>query len=364
MLMACPRCNAAFEDRYHCPSCGIPLVATGSSPEGNSGIYGRPRWQQTAWGRAWVGLLLAQGLYYGLWQLSTAAILALVEEPVRAIWWNTTAGGVLLYSLLAISLIIGGMMAGAGQRRSLLYGAILGFLNGLIFVVVPKDRPLSGWELYAQPLFQALLGMVGAWIGSLIWKPILPLSAAPPLSATPPPLGRLDLKSAMGSNTPMFAGPVHWVRVMFGIILAILGSFWANRLLQWILHPDTGFNLESQYHAKFVTWEISILTLLLGAGLAGAGSRSGAKQGLLVGLGVTAGLLGIYHQSGGLTLPAPSLIFELMHVRLELTPQAQTITYTAVVVVPLALIGGWFGSQLLPPLSPTRRRKSNSPAWV
>ncbi len=361
MSMVCPRCNTSFEERYHCPACGIPLVAMGPT-DGGSAIYGRPKWQQTTWGRLAVGLLLAQGLYYGLWQLSTAAVLALGEEPNRGDWWGTSTGWALLQVMLAVSLVGGGMMAGAGQKRGALYGAILGLANGLIYLVSPKGRPLSTLELYGQPLFQMVCGMVGAWAGSMIWKPMLPIVAAPSPGTTPPPFGRLQLKAAPPPEASFLAGPVNWVRVIAGMVLAVLGSAWANLILKWILESGAGFSVQSVYHARFVTWEISLLALLLGAGLAGSNSRNGAKQGLLVGIGVCAGLIGLAYQSGGKP-PAPTVIFDLLGLSWNINPMAQMMICTCVTVLPLSLIGGWFGSQLLPPLAPYRR-KDQIPTWV
>lgn len=365
MSMVCPRCNTSFEERYHCPSCGIPLVASGSFGEGGSGIYGRPKWQQTTWGRILVGVLLAQGLYYGLWQLSTAAILGLVEELARANWWNTSAGWFVLQVMLVIGVTGGGMMAGAGQKGAAVYGAILGAINSLIFLAVPKgtSRPLTAVEFYSQPLLQIAFGMLGAWIGGRIWRPLVPIVSSPSsLATTPPAVGRLELRP--NSRRPsFFAGPVNWMRVMAGTIVAIVGSSWANLILKWILDSGAGLTVESQYHARFVTWEISVLALLVGAGVAGSNSRNGAKQGLLVGLAVCAGLLGIYYQSGQKTPPGPSLIFDLLRIRFEMDPAVQTIIWTGIVIAPLALFGGWFASQLLPPLSPSRR-KDRVPTWV
>jgi hypothetical protein len=51
-------------------------------------------------------------------------------------------------------------------------------------------------------------------------------------------------------------------------------------------------------------------------------------------------------------------------LRLKLESTEQIVICTTAVIVPMAVIGGWFGSQLLPPLAPLRRRRDNSPAWV
>ena len=44
----------------------------------------RGGWQETPWGRIGVGLLLAQGVYYGLWNLGNAGLLAANPELAAA----------------------------------------------------------------------------------------------------------------------------------------------------------------------------------------------------------------------------------------------------------------------------------------
>jgi hypothetical protein len=86
-----------------------------------------------------------------------------------------------------------------------------------------------------------------------------------------------------------------------------------------------------------VTWEICAIAVLLGAGLAGATTPNGPKQGLVVGLGAGVLLFGI-------SLGDPKAAF-----------QASEILVVALIVLTLA--GGWFGSQLFPPLGTVARRK-------
>src|SRR5437588_1664174 len=76
MAMVCPQCNGSFEQRWHCPSCGVRLLYQTRQTRTGGGSPGETDpWQQTPWGRILIGLLLAQGIYYSLRHLFTAGLL-------------------------------------------------------------------------------------------------------------------------------------------------------------------------------------------------------------------------------------------------------------------------------------------------
>src|SRR5438874_2011268 len=76
----------------------------------------------TLWGRLLIGLILAQGLYYCGRQLCNAAFLA-ADEPD---WSAGLRGLAILQAWQAAGLLVGGAIAGAGQSRATLVGALLG----------------------------------------------------------------------------------------------------------------------------------------------------------------------------------------------------------------------------------------------
>src|SRR5207244_648545 len=122
------------------------------------------QWQQTPWGRMAVGLILAQGLAYSLQQLLTAGLLATGEQTSV---WTTLWGMVLLHGLQGTSLLIGGALCGAGKQRGILYGGIIGLVNGLIFLVVQRQsgEVLTEIALYCQPVLHMAFGAFGGLIG-------------------------------------------------------------------------------------------------------------------------------------------------------------------------------------------------------
>src|SRR5262249_40884850 len=139
MAMVCPQCNGSFEQRWHCPTCGVRLLY--QSNQGRPGRLGSgdaSQWRQTPWGRILIGLLLAQGLYYGFRHLCTAGLMASGDNGAHDAW-NTLYGLIFLQGLQGVGLLVGGMVTGAGKRHGALYGAVVGVWNGVISIFVASQ---------------------------------------------------------------------------------------------------------------------------------------------------------------------------------------------------------------------------------
>jgi hypothetical protein len=290
------------------------------------------QWQQTPWGKIVIGLILAQGLSFGLQQLLTAGFLASGDATD---FWNTVLGVVLHHAVYAVSLLVGGALSGAGQRRGILYGALVGFVSGVISFMLQdhKSEAFSSILIYAEPLIHLATGAIGGGIGMLIWRPTPKLPDLEGSSPTPVVLPGFGL--ALGN---MFTGPVHLGRVCAGAFLIVIGVVWSSAILEFLLRASNGsLALTSKLQAQLVSVELSALVALLGAGFAGATTRNGLKQGLCVGLGASAIVLGVQ-------ISNPKFALE-----------AAIFTISGIVLV--ALVGGWFGGQLFPPLDPSKRKR-------
>jgi hypothetical protein len=325
-----------------CPQCEVRLVYHEGPGQLPRPLLPNPRgWQHTPWGRIAIGLLLAQGLYYGLRHLCVAVLLATGLVDTETLW-TSLEGQLLLQGLQVVSLFVGAIFAGAGQRHGPIYGTVLGVWNGAFLVLVQpilfrseQGPALNTVTMYGQPLLQAALGCLAGWLGSRIWRPLPATGEASPRRKTP--------KSVVRSRVKLFAGPIAWVRVMVGTAVAVLGTLGAgtildvvNRASEYALLPG------SALQAQLVTWEIAGLAVFAGSTFAGATTRNGFKQGLAVGVATAVMLLGIRLANA---TPTPPHVFGLS------------------VIIPLVLGfgGGGFGSQLLPPLAPRPRRKLEGP---
>src|SRR5262249_34100943 len=135
MAMVCPQCNGSFEQSLHCPACGVRLLYESKSRRGELFPGPAGKWLHTPLGRVVAGILLAQGLSFGLQMLCDAG-LQVADDGVPTSVWSTLFGLVLLQVLQGLSLLVSGAVAGAGQRRASLVGAFVGLVHGVLFLAI------------------------------------------------------------------------------------------------------------------------------------------------------------------------------------------------------------------------------------
>jgi len=324
MAMVCPQCNGAYDQHLECPTCGVRLLYD-ANPRREDG-----QWQQTPWGRILVGLLLAQGLAHGLRLVARATLQVSDDADIEA-FWSSVSGILLLQGLQGFGLLVGGTVCGAGQQRGILYGSFVGLVNGLIFLFIQLGRgdDVNEVAMYGQPVLHLAFGAVGALLGGLIWRP-LPTVRFQPLSDV--------ATKARVPVSPLgfWSGPTYWLRVLVGVALVVSGIVWSRPMLAFVIEVSEGkLAISTHLQARLVTWEICAIAALLGAGLAGATTGNGAKQGLLTGIGVEIVILGVYLGNPQTTLDITS--------------------YMLATLLLLTLVGGWFGSQLFPPIAANSR---------
>ena len=113
MPLICPECKQLYEQNGVCPLCNVVLLYHASSLQTDQAtpissiVEVAPQWQQTPWGKILVGLILAQGLSFGLLQVLTAGFLASGDGTDV---WQTLWGIVPAPCVHAVSLIIGGAL--------------------------------------------------------------------------------------------------------------------------------------------------------------------------------------------------------------------------------------------------------------
>jgi hypothetical protein len=332
MAMVCPQCNTTYEQRWQCPLCETRLLFHDVRRLPARSSERSIHWRQTPWGRIFLGLILAQGLFYGLRHLVTAGLLA-VQGYDAVKQMETTAAGILLLQIMRmVALFAGTVFAAAGQRRAAFLGAMIGGWNGVFSVLLLTDRAQAQTliALLGQTVLQGVMGAVGGWFGAAVWRPLSEAN----LVETPLSRPRRFLRRR---GNP-FSGPVVWIRVVAGVVLAVAGTLTATLVFEKILDLSHGaLGTADELQDRLITLEIKALALLLGGALAGATTRNGLKQGLCVGLASTIVLIGI----------------EMNYVERWL----QLAGYTTLAALSLSLAGGWFGSQLFPPIVRKPRRR-------
>lgn len=368
MPMVCPQCHSSFEQAQECPTCGVRLFYKASRTSA-ADITTKPveSWQESQWGRIFLGLLLAQGLYYGLWHLSLAAKAALTVPEL-----------LMQQAVQILSLILGGALAGAGQRRGVLNGAVVGVWNVMLYFVYKlvdrslSDNPHELVAVYGQPILHAFFGALGGFIGKMLWKPLPApyqgdLLGLPPALPTPVSMGSVAAPlptiqpvrpvPSAGEWLVAFVGPLAWGRILLGTALTVVGTFSASRILDFVLTiTETRKSYISDEQSQLMTWEVFVLVMVAGSAVAGASRNNGAKQGLCVGL-ITGVLLIFLHATGILgsrSQPAHTLVFKLLGLLSAFPTPLETAPYTILSTLLLGMIGGWFGSILLPPINRTK----------
>jgi hypothetical protein len=333
MPVVCSRCSNLFEPGRPCPRCGAPspvAVPGTSSPSGQG-----PRWQQTVLGRLVIGLVLAQGLFYGLRHLLTGVLLAFQETEGDL--WADPRNVFLLFSIQLFAVFVGGVFAGSGQRFGFFLGLLVGVWNGVLAAVLIQNvaGDVVALGFFTQPLLQSAPALIGGLIGSMVWRPLthIPTTFLAPTT-----------KKAGKRPTPMFAGPIAWGRVVVGCVAVVVASLYAAKLFDKVIDlTGNKYGMGNDFQDRLITWELKGFLVILGAVVAGAATKNGLKQGLVVGIFASAVLIGIQ-------APLKQNLVEL-------------VVFTVTGTMGLCLAGGWFGGQLFPPVMVRHRATSGTPSW-
>jgi hypothetical protein len=311
-----------------CPRCGTSVIADD---------------ERTSAGGWLVGLVLAQGLYYGLRHLATSWLLAEGGEAPEASFWDETFRGLLTaQALQAVALFAGAMLAAAGHRRALVIGASLGLANSFLLAglqILLHHQP-DDILLYAQPVLHGFVGAVAAVIGARVWQ------AAPdlPMLAGDGRIGREVLTTIVPERQmEVFIEPVPWLHVFAGAAVAIGGTIGANVIRDFVSVAGAG-TTRGLMQSTFITWEITLVAQVIGGAIAGAGARSAVIFGAWVGVGAAVILGMLQASAAGITTPVPSW---LLGASLPDGSPAAIIISAAQALL-MGLLGGWLGGLVLP----------------
>jgi hypothetical protein len=308
---------------------------TGSAPVKLEAAQGHPLF----WGRLLLGLILSQGLYYGLRQLGLAW---LARGGEGADFFQTEKGTLVLTGGQLFALLIGGVVGASGLPRGVLFGGLLGCLNSAIFIGTAwwRRSDLDQSLLVNGPVLHVLIGAIGGLLGRLIWKPL-------------PPLPRYDTP---GSSTAVKVkvmpeldelGPLIWSRILTGAVFAFVGTVFAQDLRSAMGRYAL---TNSRIFDQFVNWQIGALIVLAGGAVAGANTRRGFMHGLIVGGLACVGLVVTQYTKNILHFAAHEFWIDQLNVKqVGNGVELQMVLFAILHTLFLTLLGGWLGSQLLPP---------------
>jgi hypothetical protein len=332
MNMVCPRCRESYDQRLVCPKCKVRLVLQNLRHDATLQLPSLPDLSTaTPWSRIVIGVVLAQGIYFGLKQLCMAGLLVSGDDAASELW-TSHAGPALVLTLQSVGLLLGGILAGAGQRRGPTNGFTIGTLSGLISIgVFRAEVPrLGSYSYIIDLLYLAFIGLLSGWLGMRIWKPLQELS-----------MQLLEHGEAFGlarrkSSFNPFTGPVSWFRVVVGITVCVPPSCGALKLMFWLVNVSHGVLTIEIQQMRLFSWILTAVALLAGSIIAGSAVPNSLKQGLCVGITTIVLVFGhrLYYRG------MPSFTWMLL---------------TCSVTLGACLLGSWFGGQLLPPLAKPRK---------
>jgi hypothetical protein len=331
MAMVCPQCRVAYAQKLNCPSCGKRLAYELMGLSHLTRVRNRSEaWRNTPWGRMFVGISLGLGMHHVLSNVITATRLVFAGSGYAEFAQGLDTL-VQFHGLEIGSVLLAGILTGAGQQHGAFLGAFVGCWCA-IFLQVSQGTLLSlhaAGTWITSMLLLSSCGAAGGMAGESGWRPYKPVKAGPDDDRKNQPRSR---------QISAYDGPVAWLRVCMGVPIAVGGVLCANMLREMLVAVSNGkLAVESNFQADFVAWEISALAIVCGSAFAGATRNNGLKQGLFVGIGTATALLGIRLANANMS--------------------AQLLTVTLVASVCLSLAGGWFGSQLLPPVVHAARRR-------
>jgi hypothetical protein len=343
MRRICPQCHGNFETQFLCPNCGIetrdvaehsvsPTRLAELDASGTPGLATR----------LIAGLLLAQGIYYGVSQLGIALSLGMNETNHWA-----KLGTVANSALMLLAVLIGSLLAGAGNPRGMAAGAAMGLVHAL--ALIGAGFGLGGWPgdsmVFAGWIPLTVAGAVGGRCGRYLWPAIIDFQRPTISSAS---ASRASRSTADRRSRPKV--PIAWSRVIAGAVLSIGCTVWAGQIRDYILTTSGGkFSVDSRLQLHFVTWVISALAMMVGGVFAGASTRGGIRHGILVGMIAAVGIFVLQSQVIKEALPAERFFASVLGL-----PESATLSpvrlglFLLSNTVVLAMFGGWVGASLLP----------------
>lgn len=342
MDRVCPRCRGTTPHSL-CPRCGVATYETEAVTTDGAADTG------TVAGGLVIGVLLAQGLYYGLYHLGTAWLLGHGGPAAEETFRDSLGGLVLRQALQAAALIVGGMLAAAGRRRGMLIGATVGVANALLLIGLQHAfrRGVDDFFWLSQPPLHAFVGAAGGVIGSWVWQP-------PPRLAPLTGDGRAG-QEALSTVIPerpeeVDFEPWPWGHILLGVLVAVGGTIGARFIRDLVVVAGGGTGREMQ--SQLITWEIALMAQVIGGVIAGAATRNGVLYGFWVGV-PAAVILAI-----GQSVPALRVPSQALPSWLAAAPGGEgepiVLVLQGIQAVLLGTLGGWLGALILP-ADPGRR---------
>ncbi len=295
-----------------------------------------PRWLAKPMVRTILAVVLTMGWYYCFYQLLSAAIVlsGMEREALDEKLYLLLAQ----QALQALAGMAGCLIVGAGNPHAALYGTLAGGINGVFFVVERSFHPAlesTIINLYSQPVLHTAFGIFGSLLGAWLWPPMPALAPMGDSLMAESALELYQQRKLAGAKTyQAISWRIHWIRVLVGTIVAVIGVMSADQILRTVvfrLPPGDPTPFFGQQ--RLFTMEVAGLAVFAGAFLAGANTANGSLQGACVGL-LSAFIIFGYQLGGGEPF------------RFSDIPPALQMAGSLI----LSSLGGWLAATIIPPI--------------
>jgi hypothetical protein len=356
MQLFCPTCQVAYPGTQRCPRCnGLLLmpqeaVDVGAAPLARPAPLPAPP-QPTPAGRVVVGGLFALGLYLALRKLAMGVVLAAHPDPDA--WWVSFEGLMAVCGGQGLAVVFGAVVAAAGRRVGLAFGAAVGGVCGALFLAAEllAGAPPQDLVLYVQPLLLVLVGGVAGVFAARVW------GAVPLLDM--PVIDRSRLSSSRFAVEETFepGRPTAWVRVLAGAVIMLASVAVAEQVRTGAQKYSAGaLKVTSVGQGRFLTWQIAVFGVVVGGAVAAAGTGAGLRHGALAGVLGGAGVAGLTLARGATLGPVEFWLSTLSLYDVAPTAPPALVAAAGGVVL-LGFVGGWLGGTLFLPLAPAHLRR-------
>ena len=351
MQLYCPSCKTSIPATERCPNCGDRLVTPSEIFASSGELHAPPPAliRPTQFGRIVVGTIVSIGLYIGLREEVLGLVAASeVENP----FVDATAIAMTL-TLRTISILVGGLFAGAGRTHGFLTGWITGLVCGALLLgvdVMGGHKPTAlDW---GATVGLAVVAAMASVVGSRVWPPVVDI----PVPVTNP-RGSSLARLATQDDDEQKVRPTAWFRLGLAVAIGVVGIALAESLRVGVKKTSGGaLNIGTPLQGPYIDFAFAVFGLALAGTVAGGNTGAGFRHGVFFGIGT--GLLTTALLASGNTSVLPPIegLLGTFGIAADSARTSSGLLTVFATLFTICVLASLFGSILLPTVAPKWRR--------
>lgn len=303
-------------------------------------------WSQNPWLRLFVGVAVALGGFHAI-RRSAEATFLLFGPSNLILTWRGWSGFFVWHGLQLLTFFAGALVAGSGQTLWLFYGSVLGFICAMcgLILTLGKHTMVPDWVLLVAITLEMAAAVAGAWLGAWIWKPLTAVKAEVPIDRKQAREAARRMKpyKELVESFNFLTLRLNWLRLLIGLVIALMGYTFAREIFDSIvkqLRLSGALEQARDIRMDLIRDLVGGLAVVIGAFIAGSGSKNGPAHGIWLALLCCAGIV-----AHNYLLRDPPLRSD------ELVPHLGSVAF-------IAIAGAYLGSRLMPPIAKIQAAKA------